>query len=440
MSKHANRNHWLLGAAVFAASAIAVQADATPSNDDLFRQFFDAGVRYTQALDFPNRIGDLGDPVNGQARFGIAADGVSSDDSQALFEGESSIAGTVVSNGRTCFTCHRPENRLGLPPLPLTSTIPLDDVLFTGLESDIGDEPLGLVNFNELGLLFHRANRFNPLLPPGDPFLKVFFWRKSQPLINIVFTFGALNDGRMRELTEAVRGAIFTHTQNTDLRFDDLAPIQDLRDMSAFMESQIDPPELAALLDPDDPLHDTLLDDPFYTVNATTPAEKRGQKLFAKHCMSCHNMPNVFSNRDHVDGNPLSFPPHYGHVMDIGVSQRNKHDLEFRDFDSVTGQRVPVVLKLVKVDGTIVEHTVVDDIGVAAATARYEDLHRFKVPQLRGIRHVAPYFHDNSADTLEEVVDYFTSPWYNHSADGKKKQIHLNTKQKADLVAFLKIL
>lgn len=438
MSKSATRHHWLLGAAVLGASAIAVQADANTTAS--LRDVFDGGVRYTQAFDFPNRVGDLGDPAVGQAKFGLAADGVTSDDSQALFEGVSSIAGTVVSNGRTCFTCHRPERRLGLSPLPLTSTLPLDDVIFTGLESDIGDEPLGLQNFNELGLLFHRANRFNPLLPPEDPFRKVFFWRKSMPLVNVVFTFGVLGDGRMRELTEATRGAIFTHTQNTDLRFDDLIPLQTLRDMSAFMESQIDPPELAALLDPDDPLHDTLVNDPFYTVHPTTAAEERGQELFAKNCMSCHNMPNVFSNRDHVDGNPLSFPPHYGHVMDIGVSQRNKHNLEFRDFDSVTQQRVPVVLQLVKVDGTIVQHTVIDDIGVAAATSRYEDLHRFKVPQLRHVKELAPYFHDNSVNTLEELVDYFDGPWYNQSADGSRSPIHLNAKEKADLVAFLKIL
>lgn len=439
MSKKQNLNQWLLGAAVLGASAIAVHADATPS-DDILREMFDGGVRYTQALDFPSRVGNLGDPVSGQALFGVAADGVSSDSSQALFEGDSSIAGTVVSNGRTCFSCHRPDSRFGLPPPPLSNTIPTTDVLFTGLVADTGDEPLGLVNFDQLGLLFHRANRFNSLRPADDVFRRVFFWRKSMPLVNVVFTFGILNDGRMRELTEATRGAIFTHTQDTDLRFDDLAPLQSLRDMSAFMESQIDPPELAALLDPEDPLHDTLVNDPFYTVHATTQAEKNGQKLFGKYCFTCHNMPNVFGNRDHVDGRPLSFPPHYGHVMDIGVSQRNKHNLEFREFDSDTNQRVPIVLPLVKVDGTVVQHTVATDIGVAAATGRYEDMHRFKVPQLRGIKDLAPYFHDNSAATLEELVDYFNSPWYNNSGDGRKHPIHLSAQQKADLVAFLKIL
>ena len=29
------------------------------------------------------------------------------------------------------------------------------------------------------------------------------------------------------------------------------------------------------------------------------------------------------------------------------------------------------------------------------------------MPGLRGIRNTAPYFHNNSADTLEEVVDHY---------------------------------
>jgi hypothetical protein len=437
MDSFAKKVRWLLGASILVAGAASVHASVGTGE---LETIFEESVRYTDAIEFPNRVGALGDPVAGRAKFGIAADGVSSDDSQAIFDGESSIAGTVVSNGRTCFTCHRPDRRLGLPLAPLSSTVPLTDVLFTGLSADIGDEPLGLTNFETLGLLFHRPGRFNPLIPPESPFRRVFFWRKTTPLLNTVFTFGNLGDGRMRELTEASRGALMVHTHDGDARFDDLLPLQDVRDISAFIESQIDPPELAALLDPKAPLYKKLVDDPFYTVKAKTPAEKSGQKLFAMNCMPCHNMPNVFSNRDHVDGPPLLFPPHYGHVMDLGVAQRNKHKLELRRYDAQTGKRETVVIPLVKVDGTVVQWTVTDDIGVAATTARYEDLHRFKIPQLRRISELAPYFHDNSAATLEQVLDYYSSPQFNQSADGKDHPIYLSPKEKADLFAFLKIL
>lgn len=440
MKTKKTHSSYLIAAAVLLSTGFALQADAGGSNADFLLQFFDEGVRYTDRIEFPNRVGTLGNVSLGQGQFGIAADGVSADSTTAIFEGTSSIAGPVVSNGRTCFTCHRPDQRLGLNKLPLHDHIPQSDVLFTGLVADTGVEPLGLVNFDELGLLFHRPGRFNPLLPETDPFRQVFFWRKSSPLLNVVFTFGNLNDGRMRELTETTRGAFLTHTQNTDLRFDDLLPLAALRNVASFMESTIDPPELADLLDEGAPLYNTLVNDPYYTVNVVTPAQNHGKQVFQKNCFSCHNMPNVFSNRDHVDGLPLAFPPHYGHVMDIGVAQQNFHNLEFRRFDPDTGNRVPVELPLVKEDGTRVLWTVTDDLGVAAATGRYEDLHRFKIPQLRRVKELAPYFHDNSMATLADVIDYFDSPAYNNSKDGRKHPIHLNACEKADLLAFLNIL
>jgi cytochrome c peroxidase len=151
-------------------------------------------------------------------------------------------------------------------------------------------------------------------------------------------------------------------------------------------------------------------------------------------------MPNVFGNRDHVNNPPGNTPPPYGHSFDVGVSQRNFHHLEFRRFDVPTGTRVPIVLPLATQYGQTVMVTVVDDVGLAAATGRYEDLHKFKVPQLRRVKDLGPYFHDNSANTLEEVVDYFNGPDYNSSLDGRDHPIHLSHEQRDALLAFLRIL
>ena len=49
-------------------------------------------------------------------------------------------------------------------------------------------------------------------------------WRKVVRLVNTGLTIGFLNDGRMRELQETVRGALFSHPQLFDERFDDLLP------------------------------------------------------------------------------------------------------------------------------------------------------------------------------------------------------------------------
>ncbi len=46
-------------------------------------------------------------------------------------------------------------------------------------------------------------------------------------------------------------------------------------------------------------------------------------------------------------------------------------------------------------------------LGLLAAAPPFDDWNKFDVPGLRGIRNTAPYFHNNSADTLEEVVDHY---------------------------------
>ena len=44
---------------------------------------------------------------------------------------------------------------------------------------------------------------------------------------------------------------------------------------------------------------------------------------------------------------------------------------------------------------------------VGGLAAPQDDWNKFDVPGLRGIRNTAPYFHNNSAATLEEVVDHY---------------------------------
>lgn len=391
------------------------------------------------------------DADNGRALFGLAADLVTEDDSQAIFEGPSdAFNGTVVSNGRTCFTCHRGlDVGLGLPEPPLSDTVALTDTLFTGLDADAQGDPDGMHNLDQLGLVKIRPNRFNPVRPQTDPFRQVFFWRKSPRLLNAGLVNGFLHDGRGRTMFETARGALFSHTQDSDERFDDLFFASDGfgSDIEAFLFGQLSDPTLAALRDPSDPMFATLMSKPFYTVPVQSKSEKRGRKAFKRYCLSCHNVPNVFGNLSNVEpvgsgARTFEFPPmspSVARTFDIGVAQRNLHNLRFT-FDNGDGTFSPIVLPLVDGDGTVVQHTVTFDVGLAATTSRYEDLSRFKVPQLRGVKDAGPYFHDNSAATLVEVIDYFNSDDYNLSKDGSRFPIHMSTKERSDLLAFLLLL
>lgn len=391
------------------------------------------------------------DADHGRALFGLAPDLDTEDTSEALFEGVSLAAGgkNIVSNGRSCFTCHRGiSERFGLPAPPLTDHIALTDPLFTGIDADAGGDPDAFDNLNERGLIKYRVNRFDPRTSDGDPFKDVFAWRKSIQLLNVGLTHGFLNDLRGRNLFEAARGAVFSHTQNGDDRFDDLFPVQDGNDMEAFMFSQFTDPQLAALRDPNDPMYEVLVEDPFYTVPVSSKAEKRGKKVFEKYCFgACHNSPQIFAGLDNVEPHangerPPDFPswaPAVGKAYNVGVSERNAHNLRFSKWLGGDDYET-IVIPLANEDGSVNNHEVEFDIGLAMTTGRSDDIGRFKVPQLRNLAANAPYFHDNSADTIEEVVDYFTSDDYNFSHDGHRFQIHLNEQQKEDLIAFLYIL
>jgi mono/diheme cytochrome c family protein len=392
------------------------------------------------------------DPVRGQALFGLASDDVSSDTSQALFQGPSqAFGGAVVGNGRTCFSCHRGLNStaMGLPAPPLSGSIPPSDPVFTGINADAAGDPDAPFNLDQLGLIKYRPNRFNLARPESDPYRQIFGWRKSIRLTNLPFAHGFLNDGRGRVLRETARGAVFGHTQGTDLRFDDLFTFQDGNDMEAFLLSPklMSDPRLAALRNPSNPMYQTLVNDPFYTVNVTTDAQARGRDVFRNQCMSCHSTPNVFNNLSNVEpvGNgersttDPCFAPAVARLFDIGIAERNKNGLRFTQF--LGGNNfAPIVLSLANEDGTTTNLTLTFDIGLAGTTGRMADVGRFKVPQLRGVANNAPYFHDNSAATLDEVVDYFNSDAYNNSKDGRSFPVQLNAGQRADLLEFLKIL
>jgi len=91
------------------------------------------------------------------------------------------------------------------------------------------------------------------------------------------------------------------------------------------------------------------------------------------------------------------------------------------------------------------------DPGRAATSGDPHDFEAFDVPPLRGIANTAPYFHDNSAETLRDAVDlysrfilpFFTMlnlPAVNPPENGGFFPEALTPQQKADLLEFLQVL
>ena len=93
------------------------------------------------------------------------------------------------------------------------------------------------------------------------------------------------------------------------------------------------------------------------------------------------------------------------------------------------------------------------NVGLYEHTKRTADVGKFKAPTLRNIALTAPYMHDGSIATLEDVLDHYAAggrtiaagplTGVGHDNPGKDKLVHgfyMTPQNRADLVAFLSSL
>jgi cytochrome c peroxidase len=81
------------------------------------------------------------------------------------------------------------------------------------------------------------------------------------------------------------------------------------------------------------------------------------------------------------------------------------------------------------------------DLGRFTVTKKEPDRGRFKTPTLRNVAHTAPYMHDGSLATLEDVVDFYNRGGNkNPCLDESIVPLDLTPQDRKDLVAFLKAL
>lgn len=81
------------------------------------------------------------------------------------------------------------------------------------------------------------------------------------------------------------------------------------------------------------------------------------------------------------------------------------------------------------------------ELGRFNVTQVIADIGKFKTPTLRNIAFTAPYMHDGSIKTLEEVVEHYDKGGdKNRFIDTEIFPLHLTQQEKADLVAFMRAL
>jgi cytochrome c peroxidase len=88
------------------------------------------------------------------------------------------------------------------------------------------------------------------------------------------------------------------------------------------------------------------------------------------------------------------------------------------------------------------------DLGIFETTSNSNDIGKFKVPSLRNIGVRAPYMHDGRFESLEEVIEHYSSGIQNHpnlapplrDENGDPIMYNFTDSEKSALVAFLNTL
>jgi cytochrome c peroxidase len=87
------------------------------------------------------------------------------------------------------------------------------------------------------------------------------------------------------------------------------------------------------------------------------------------------------------------------------------------------------------------EDTETADGGVGDVTLNPRELGQFKSPSLRNVEVGAPYMHDGRLQTLEAVIDHYSSGGKKHpNRDARMLPMNFTSSERDALVAFLKTL
>ena len=319
---------------------------------------------------------------------------------------------TFGGNGRSCESCH---------DLSSGTTSPADaqalyaeseshpgndhssnllDPLFRPIDSDDG------VGDSYDRLLRHATIRVVIDLPAymtnvDDPSARSVVLNRGIPsVINSALLLPVLMlDGRESTLQKQALDAVIAHAEPSRLP---AASQQD--DISNFESTLFSRPELA------DYFHGGPAPE---LPQGTTPSEARGRTFFMPGgaCNTCHSGPML---------NETSSGLRFANIFVSDVNRIGNPVYHFR----VENQ-----------DGTV-DNIETPDPGLALTQPEapagqygiYATANSFRIPTLWNVKATAPYFHDNSADTLEDVLAHY------------RLYLFLTDQDVVDIIAYLKLL
>ena len=133
------------------------------------------------------------------------------------------------------------------------------------------------------------------------------------------------------------------------------------------------------------------------------PEDPVRRPIISGTCTVCHDTPNAGNH---------SVPM----ALNIGVADALRRTVD-----------MPLYTLRRRATGEVVQTT---DPGRAMVTGKWNDIAKFKGPVLRALAARPPYFHDGSAATLADVIEFYDTRF----------QARFTKQEMADLIAFLKAL
>lgn len=347
-------------------------------------------------------------------------------------------------NGRSCADCHMPSDNFQLSPASARARFDAlqaqrehnknaDDPLFRPVDADDfrinGDNAIDFSNLVDNGLirvtmpLPLNVKLIDPVTGQPSDETAVDLWRAVMPVLNVAITGpdgvlpiwppgaprppimgqdpngpnrqgGYQHDARFGTLQEQARGALFAHAQVSVE-----PPVRMLDDLAAFQQSLFSSPGVGQLADA--------------ILSGSTPfpdpdpeldeVEQQGKVVFNRACAQCHG------GSLHPSGSTpeatIARPIVRYHSIATACPRPATDGYAPCPERLVRNART---YRLTRADGTFQFFTT-SDPGRLLLTGQPADLGVMDVTQLRGISKTAPYFHNNSAATLEEMLDHYNA-------------------------------
>ncbi len=309
-------------------------------------------------------------------------------------------------NERSCATCHRLEDHFALTPATVEARYQAlqarrqydptaDDPLFRSIDADDLAQDFTTLRTKALVRVVLPLPA-NVKLANDPSATTVAVWRAVPTSINAGMTAPYQADGRLGTLEEQALSAIAAHSEATLEH-----PKRVLARLARFQNhlfSSTGVRQLARALevgapapDPDPPL---------------TALEQQGKVTFGTFCATCHGGPTQTVNSDArflpvPQRGPLSGPQEFVNIF----VQTPRPPGPF--FSGLPSAELPPQTYIVTLPNGTQQTVVTSDPGRGLITGDFREFGRFDVPSLFGVSKTAPYFHDNSAATLEDVIRHY---------------------------------